>query len=220
MSSSRPPGQLTLPLPCSLQHSYQSSSTTYSLALSDPSITPDAFCLAIAYLYSPTVLTHVTPALSAAVLATANYLSLDSLAAYALEVCSKAIASLSAGEEIARWFAVLEDGEGNGQAGAANGNGRNGYGGQQNVRGDGASGRRLRAELTERVLSLPVELGAFSGGVVVPSSTKAQSKLIDVLASLPFASFKEVLESPRFPIREDMDRCESTFFGGVPWPRG
>ena len=192
--------------PRSLQHSYQSTTTTYALALSDPSITPDAFCLAIAFLYSPTVLAHVTPALSAAVLTTAIYLSLDTLAAYALEVCSKAISSCRAGQEVARWFAVLGDGEEHGQAGSASGNG---YGVQHKGGGDRAYSR-LRAELTERVYQLPVELGAFSGGVTVPSSAKAQARLIDILASLPFASFKEVLESPRFPIREDMDRCEFT----------
>lgn len=196
----------------SLQRAFSSS---YSITLVDPAITPESFSIAIAFLYTPSILKYVNSSSCAGVLAAAYYLGLESLASYAAEGCSKAVRGVEGGEDVAGWFKFLgggsgrlDEGYGRGALDGGHSNGSNGVGGAGGEGEDkyGAHGRRLRRELLTRVTTtLASELGAGGNGAGVGG----QKALIDVLAALPFAAFQAVLESSRFPMQEEMDRCES-----------
>ncbi|GAA5904643.1 hypothetical protein JCM8208_004838 [Rhodotorula glutinis] len=71
--------------------------------------------------------------------------------------------------------------------------------------GAGAPGpheARLRSLLVDRIVCLPDELGAFEPS----TAASAQKELIPVLAGLPFAMVKQVIEDARFNVPTDLDR--------------
>lgn len=97
----------------------------FEIVVSDPNILPYSLNLAIAYLYSTSVLSHLLPQNCRDVLAStsplptpnltltskknpaAHFLRIDSLVAYAAEIAQKEIESLEDPEEFERWFQFL-----------------------------------------------------------------------------------------------------------------
>lgn len=166
--------------------------------------------ICLAFLYSPSVLPHITSETCLEVLAASHFLQLDSLSEYTFNVATSALARISNPAEIARWFTFLGGGEDFSGAlksrlnGGGNGKG-NGEGGA-GVR-YGKFGRQLTTQLLDRVMvSLPGEIEAESA-----SAEGTKSRLIELLAVLPFWAFKQALESSRFRAGDDMDRCECFF---------
>jgi len=206
------------------------------LALPDPAVTPHALGLVLASLYSPSVLRHLDDSTAPAVLATAHFLGLDKLARRALALCEEAVRRARSADEVRRWVDYVERDAGAGagagraaQAGPGESSGRSsplvpngaagvngalplpgsvaGWGGSAGgAAGAGAHEQRLRELLMDRIVCLPDELGAFEP----QTAAAAQQELIPVLARLPFAMVKQVIEDARFNVPTDLDRCASS----------
>ncbi|BGP37815.1 Suppressor protein stp22 of temperature-sensitive alpha-factor receptor and arginine permease [Rhodotorula kratochvilovae] len=179
------------------------------LPVSDPHITPSSLALVLASLYSPTVLSHLSPTTAPSVLATASFLGLERLAALALEICEASVAAARSAEDVLAWVAYVERdaGAGSGATSPSRSSSPLGAGKANGLlplpsAGAETYAARLRALLMERVVRLPGETGAFDPA----TAAQAQAALIDVLKRLPFEMFKAVVEDARFTVPTDMDR--------------
>ncbi|GAA5837536.1 hypothetical protein JCM9279_006783 [Rhodotorula babjevae] len=198
------------------------------LAFPDPAITPHAVGLVLASLYSPSVLRHLDESTAPAVLATAHFLGLDKLAHRALKLCEEAVTRARSADEVRRWVDYVEREAGGAGARAALAGGSSGRSsplvpngaagvngalplpgsvagwGSTGAAGAGAGAHeaRLRSLLMDRIVYLPDELGAFEP----KTAAAAQQELIPVLARLPFAMVKQVIEDSRFNVPTDLDR--------------
>ncbi|GAA5848118.1 hypothetical protein JCM8547_004416 [Rhodosporidiobolus lusitaniae] len=195
------------------------------LPLLDPSITASSLSLSLASLYSPSVLSHLSPSTAPQVLATASFLGLERLAALAFEHCESACARAATAEEIMSWIAFIERERGNtgGPGGGfsafpPSSSSTPGPGGPtppSSLRNGTKNGKstspfshagspesRLLALLLTRLVRLSHDLGAFNS----ETAATTQPQLIEILKRLPFGVFKQVVEDPAFAAPSDMDR--------------
>ncbi|GAA6050063.1 hypothetical protein JCM3770_001351 [Rhodotorula araucariae] len=203
------------------------------LPLTDPSITPSSLALVLASLYSPKVLSHLSPTTAPSVLATASFLGLDRLAALALEFCEASVQAARSAEDVLAWVAYIErDVAGMGAAAAAYaGNGATPPSGRSSSplgatlmgaqAGPGPHGKAngavpqplplpgagaYEARLGALLMERIVRLPSETGAFEPATAASAQAALIDVLKRLPFDMFKAIVEDARFAVPTDMDR--------------
>lgn len=202
---------------------------TIFLTIPDPAVNANTLGLVLASLYSPTVLSHLTPEIAPSVLATATFLSLTRLANLAYDMCEAAVREAKTPEEVMRWVAYVErERSVQNATGAATpvtfgGPGVNGVSVPpspspstnsaspllpSSVNGAAAPApasyeSRLRVVLLDRITRLPAEMGAFAPA----TEAQAQPALVNVLKRLPFEMFKAVVEDKRFEAPGDMERC-------------
>ncbi|GAA5856445.1 hypothetical protein JCM5353_000236 [Sporobolomyces roseus] len=180
---------------------------TLYLSIPDPSITSSSFSLALASLYSPLVLTHLSPQNCFSILSTAQYLGLDRLARQSFEACLSAIQELNSVEDVQDWVRYLD------QRDPSSSNSQSASTSplipSSPVHQNGATSPApntfeaiLRQTLLTRLTSLSAEFGAFNPSMAV----QGQARLIEVLKRLSFDWFKGTVEDKRFLVPSEMDR--------------
>ncbi|GAA5932669.1 uncharacterized protein JCM15063_002173 [Sporobolomyces koalae] len=160
---------------------------TLLISIPDPSITASSFSLALASLYSPTVLSHLSLDNCAALFSTAQYLGLERLTQHSFALCQQAVADAKTIEHVQQWVQYLED---------------------QGVSPSAPSSyymTTLRDTLLTRLTALPTELNAFTT-TDMSTARLGQEQLIQMLTPMPFEWFKLVVEDKRFSTPSELDR--------------
>jgi len=194
-----------------LQTAFASSPhPTIYLSICDPAITSSSFSLALASLYSPLVLTHLSSQNCGSILSTAQYLGLDRLARQAFELSLATIQELKSVDEIQDWVHYLDQHQRDPSSSQSQSASTSPLIPSSPIQQNGSSSPApnfesiLRQTLLTRLTSLSKEFGAFEPSIAV----QGQARLIEVFRKIPFDWFKVVVEDKKFFVPSEMDRCE------------